>query len=117
MLTQYIKCNFGNFDCIPDLDEEGTIYPECWNCGRRGNCPGEGKICGRIQGKNAMLTRQETQIFFLLIDGKLDKEIADHFHSSLSTIKTQLSDIREKLGVNNRIEIMNYALKSKILSI
>jgi DNA-binding NarL/FixJ family response regulator len=117
MLNQYVKCNFGNFDCKPDMDEEGTIYPECWNCGRRGKCPGEGKICSRIQGKNGMLTRHETEIFFQVIDGKLDKEIADHFKSSLSTVKTQLSDIREKLGVNNRIEIMNYALRSGILSI
>jgi DNA-binding CsgD family transcriptional regulator len=117
MLEQFVKCNFGNFDCIPDMDEDSTIYPECWNCGRRGACPGEGKICSRIQGKNGMLSRRETEIFFLIIDGKQDKEIADHFNTTISTIKTQLSDIREKLGVNNRIEIMDFALKSKILSI
>lgn len=115
MLTQYIKCNFGNFDGQPDVDQDGVIVSECWDCGRRGTCPGEGKVCSRLQGVNGMLSKRETEIFFLIIDGKYDKEIAAHFETSMATIATQLSDIREKLGVNNRIEIMNFAMKRKMI--
>lgn len=114
MLLQYIKCNFGNFDGQPDMDEDGVLVTECWDCGNRGNCAGEGKVCSRLQGPNGTLTKRETEIFFLLIEGKFDKEIASHFETSLATIETQMKYIREKLGCNNRIEVMNFALKHKL---
>lgn len=117
MLIQYIKCNFGNFDGQPDMNEDGIMISECWDCGNRGTCPGEGRVCSRLQGKNGMLTRRETEIFFLLIDGKFDKEIAAHFEVSQATIETQLKNIREKIGCNNRIEIMNFALKRRLMII
>jgi DNA-binding CsgD family transcriptional regulator len=117
MLIQYIKCNFGNFDGIPDMDEDGTIYPECWDCGRRGSCPAEGKVCNRLQGPNGLLTKRETEIFFLLIDGKSHKMIADIFGTHIQTIETQLKDIREKLGCHSSIEVMNFAMKRKLILI
>jgi DNA-binding CsgD family transcriptional regulator len=117
MLIQYMKCNFGNLDLEADMHEDGTINPKCWDCGLRGTCPGEGKVCGRIQGPNGMLTKRETEVFFLLIDGKIDKEIATHFESSLATVETQLTNIRTKLQCNNRIEVMNFAVKRKLISI
>lgn len=113
MLIQYIKCNFGNFDGIPDMDEDGTIYPECWNCGLRGSCPGEGKVCSRIQGPNGLLTRRETEIFFLLIDGLSHKMIADRFDTHIQTIETQLKSMREKLGCHSSIEVMDFAIRRK----
>lgn len=76
MLEQYVKCNFGNFDGQPDMSEDGITVAECWDCGKRGNCPGEGRVCSRLAGKNGILTKRETEIFFEIIDGKLDKEIA-----------------------------------------
>jgi DNA-binding CsgD family transcriptional regulator len=115
MLIQYIMCNYGNFDGIPDMDEEGTVYPECWDCGKRGDCPGEGKVCGRIKGPNGILTRRETEIFFLLIDGKSHKMIADFFGTHIQTIETQLKDIRDKLGCHSSIEVMNFAIKRKFI--
>lgn len=114
MLEQYVMCNFGNFDGEPDIDEDGVLITECWDCGLRGECPGEGKVCSRIKGPNGMLTKRETEIFFLVVEGKIDKEIANEFGSSIPTVLTQLKSIREKLGVNNRVEIMGFALKRKM---
>jgi DNA-binding CsgD family transcriptional regulator len=115
MLIQYIKCNFGNFDNVPDMDEDGTIHSECWNCGRRGTCPGEGKVCGRIQGPNGLLTKRETEIFFLLVDGKSHKMIGDFFGTHIQTIETQLKYMREKLGCHSSIEVMDFAMKRRII--
>jgi DNA-binding NarL/FixJ family response regulator len=117
MLMQYIKCNFGNFDGQPDMNEDGVTISECWDCGQRGTCPGEGKVCSRIAGPNGMLTKRETEILFLLIEGKFDKEIAANFEVTLPTIETQLKYIREKLGCNNRIEVMNFAIRRKLILI
>lgn len=113
MLIQYIKCNFGNFDFIPDVDKDGTVYPECWNCGKRGECPGEGKVCGRIKGSEGILARRETEVYFLIIEGKSHKMIASHFDCSIPTIEEHLKRIRYKLGCHNSIEIMDFALRRK----
>jgi DNA-binding CsgD family transcriptional regulator len=115
MLIQYVKCNFGNFDGVADMDEDGMIAQECWNCGRRGECPGEGKVCSRLQGPKGLLTKRETEIFFLLIDGKSHKMIADHFGTHIQTIQTQLKDIREKLDCHSSIEVMGFAMKRKMI--
>jgi DNA-binding CsgD family transcriptional regulator len=115
MLQQYVKCNFGNFDNIPDMDAEGTLYPECWDCGRRGECPGEGKVCGRIKGPNGVLERVETEVFFMLIAGKAHKEIAAARGTHIQTIETQLKSIREKLGCHSSIEVMNFAMQRKLI--
>jgi DNA-binding NarL/FixJ family response regulator len=115
MLVQYIKCNFGNFDNVPDMDEDGTIHSECWNCGLRGTCPGEGKVCGRLQGTNGLLTKRETEIFFLLVDGKSHKMIGDFFGTHIQTIETQLKYMREKLGCHSSIEVMDFAMKRRII--
>lgn len=117
MLEQYVKCNFGNFDGQPDMNEDGVTIAECWDCGLRGKCPGEGRVCSRLAGKYGILTRRETEIFFEIIEGKLDKEIANHFGVSQATIETQLKNIREKLDCNNKVEIMNFAMKRRLLII
>lgn len=114
MLIQYIKCNFGNFDGVADMDEDGMIAQECWDCGRRGECPGEGKVCSRLKGPNGILTKRETEIFFLLIDGMPHKQIADHFNTHIQTIQTQLKCIREKLGCHSSIEVMDFAIRRKL---
>jgi DNA-binding CsgD family transcriptional regulator len=113
MLIQYLKCNFGNFDMIPDMDEEGTIYPVCWDCGKRGECPGEGKICSRIVGPNGILEKAETEIYFMLIAGMSHKMIADKRGKHIQTIEGQLRDMRAKLGSHSSIEVMGFALKRK----
>jgi DNA-binding CsgD family transcriptional regulator len=115
MLVQYVKCNFGNFDNIPDADVNGTIYPECWDCGKRGTCPAEGKVCGRIVGPHGILERAETEIFFLLIAGNSHKMIADMRGKHIQTIESQLKSIREKLGCHSSIEVMDFAMKRKLI--
>lgn len=115
MLKQYVKCNFGNFDNIPDMDKDGTVFPECWDCGKRGECPGEGRVCGRIVGPHGILEKAETEIFFLLISGKSHKEIAAIRDKHIQTIETQLKSIREKLGCHSSIEVINYAVKRKLI--
>lgn len=116
MLEKYIMCNFGNFDGVPDVTVDGVILRECWDCGHRGSCPAEGKVCSRIQGPNGLLTKRETEIFFMVVEGKQDKEIAARFDISINTVITLLKRIRECLGINNRVEMMSYAIKRKLIT-
>lgn len=117
MLIQYVKCNFGNFDNQADMNEDGVIVSEIWNCGLRGKCPGEGKICGLVQGPNGNLTKRELEAFLLVVDGKYDKEIAVLMDITQNTLETYLARIRSCLKCNNRLEIMKFAIDRKIVSV
>jgi len=52
------------------------------------------------------LTKQEIIIKKLIIDGKTNKEIASDLHISLSTVKTHISNIYQKLNITNRKELL-----------
>jgi len=60
--------------------------------------------------KNAItaLTIQERKIFQSLKEGKSNKEIADEFTVSLSTVKSHVNNIYSKLGIKSRKEILDF---------
>jgi DNA-binding CsgD family transcriptional regulator len=60
--------------------------------------------------KNALiaLTIQERKIFQSLKEGKSNKEIADEFAVSLSTVKSHVNNIYSKLGIKSRKEILDF---------
>lgn len=53
------------------------------------------------------LTIRERKIFGLLLDGKSNKEISDDLNIGLSTVKTHITSIYLKLGINSRKEALN----------
>ena len=53
------------------------------------------------------LSVQERKIFDLLKDGATNKEISDEFNIGLSTVKSHVSSILNKLNVKSRKEIMD----------
>jgi len=55
----------------------------------------------------ADLTIQERRVFDLLKEGKSNKEIAEEFSVSVSTVKSHVNNIFPKLGVKSRREIMD----------
>ena len=59
----------------------------------------------RHGGREAYLTKRETIIVALLIKGMRAKQIAWELHSSLHTINTHLSNIKEKLNCDNIFQL------------
>ncbi len=57
-----------------------------------------------------ILTETEQEIFNLIIRGKSNKEIGDTLHVSINTVKSHVSRIFTKLDVNNRTELILFAL-------
>jgi DNA-binding NarL/FixJ family response regulator len=55
----------------------------------------------------ADLTVQERRVFDLLREGRSNKEIAEEFSVSVSTVKSHVNSIFSKLGIKSRREIMN----------
>jgi DNA-binding NarL/FixJ family response regulator len=63
------------------------------------------------------LSERETQILRLMTQGKLDREIAEELVLTEVTIRTHISRIISKLGLENRVQAALYGLRSGLVSI
>ncbi|HEX7164572.1 MAG TPA: response regulator transcription factor [Trebonia sp.] len=57
----------------------------------------------------AALSEQETEVVQAIARGRTNAEIAADLFISLSTVKSHLASIQDKLGVRNRVEIADWA--------
>jgi DNA-binding NarL/FixJ family response regulator len=56
------------------------------------------------------LTRREAQIIGALVDGQTNKDIASTLGISAATVKHHLTNVYDKLGVYNRVELVLFAV-------
>jgi DNA-binding NarL/FixJ family response regulator len=63
------------------------------------------------------LTRREVQIIGALVDGQTNKDIAQTFGISEYTVKHHLTNIYDKLGVYNRVELVLFAINRGLCSL
>jgi NarL family two-component system response regulator LiaR len=63
------------------------------------------------------LSERELQILRLMTQGKLDVEIAEELVLTEVTIRTHISRILSKLGLENRVQAALYGLRSGLVSI
>jgi DNA-binding NarL/FixJ family response regulator len=63
------------------------------------------------------LSERETQILRLMTQGKLDVEIAEELVLTEVTIRTHISRILSKLGLENRVQAALYGLRTGLVSI
>jgi len=62
------------------------------------------------------LSDQEIRIFYLILRGKTNKEIAEALYISVGTAKWHVHNIYQKLGVSNRMQIIALAREWRIIS-
>lgn len=62
------------------------------------------------------LTQRELEVLQLLVDGHTNPEIAEILAVSRSTIKTHVSHILDKFGVESRLEAVTYAIRHKMVT-
>ncbi|WRP08767.1 response regulator transcription factor [Rossellomorea aquimaris] len=75
-----------------------------------------GKMMTRMRQKTVShpheeLTNRELEILLLMTHGKTNQEIADELFIALKTVKTHVSNILSKLGVQDRTQAVIYAFK------
>jgi DNA-binding NarL/FixJ family response regulator len=58
------------------------------------------------------LTDREEEVLVTVARGRTNAEIADELHISLSTVKTHLARLMDKLGARNRVEIAMWAYET-----
>jgi DNA-binding NarL/FixJ family response regulator len=62
-------------------------------------------------------TDREREIMLACRDGLLSKEIAARLKISINTVNTHKKNILQKLGINNTMEMVQYALKNGIIRV
>ena len=79
-----------------------------------------GKMMVKMRQKNQHLpheelTSRELEILLLMAEGKANQEIADELFIALKTVKTHVSNILSKLGVQDRTQAVIYAFKHSLI--
>lgn len=64
-----------------------------------------------------ILTLREQEVFKLIAEGFSNREIAQKLIISLKTVQSHRSHIMEKLNLNNRLELMKYAIRKGVVSV
>ena len=62
------------------------------------------------------ITDREFDIILQVISGRTNKEIADNLNITLNTMKRHITNIYNKLIVNNKVELMNLLKNYEIIS-
>ena len=63
----------------------------------------------------AQLSARELEVLELIVDGKTNPEIAETLYLSLSTVKTNIRSIMNKLAVDDRVQAAVFALRSGLV--
>jgi DNA-binding NarL/FixJ family response regulator len=71
---------------------------------------GNGNGTSDSQGAPPKLTRREESVVRLVVQGMVNREIAEKLRLSEHTVKNYLFRIFDKLGVSNRVELALYAV-------
>jgi DNA-binding NarL/FixJ family response regulator len=69
-----------------------------------------------ITDRYDLLSEREREVFQLIAEGRVNKEIAEILHLSPSTVETHRARIMEKLDVHSAVEIVLYAVRKGIIS-
>ncbi|WP_418064216.1 response regulator [Pimelobacter simplex] len=59
------------------------------------------------------LTQREEEVLLTVARGRTNAEIADELHITLSTVKTHVAALMNKIGARNRVEVAMWAYETK----
>ena len=70
----------------------------------------------RKKGQTLLLTPRENEVLKLIAEGKNTAEIGEQLFISLSTVKREVGQIFDKLGVNDRPHAVSEAIRQKLIA-
>lgn len=115
-IKQYIACRFGKFDANPDIDADGQIrHSEYTDCGRRGKCPYENKICAPMTLKNGVLSKKDIRILKLIGANMLDKQICAALNITTEVLRGAKKRLCASAGLESKTALAVLAHKLNLL--
>lgn len=106
-VRRFIKCNFGLYDNMVDVDENWNFHFEFVGCPLRGECKFFNIICN--PKFNSSLSDAQLQVMELCYYGKKDEEIAEALFISSHTVKNHRKNVFRKLSIHSMAEFLRYA--------
>lgn len=67
--------------------------------------------------RSTALTPRELEILQFIVDGKSNKEIADHLDLSVNTVSVHRANIMEALGIHKTAELVVYAIRNGLVNV
>ena len=113
-LHKFSICRFGGFDDKADITNSNHTN-EYYDCGFRGKCPVEGKLCRHVSTANGYLTPREIDVIKLIASDLADKQIADKLNISINTANQHRVNIQKKIGCSSKVGICRFAIEKRIL--
>lgn len=114
-ISRYGQCLWGTFNTIPDLCKDGKLSdPEYINCDQKGKCKYEKDVCTCFKiDENTFLSKAEERIIpFVLLS---DRAIGATLHVSPHTATTQIKSVKNKLNIQTKAYVVDWANKNGII--
>ncbi len=86
-----------------------TILKSYVNSARQGNNVSEGKL--------ETLTNREKELLRYIVEGLGNPQIAEKLNISIRTVETHKTSILKKLGLNNVVDLVKFAIKNNIIEL
>lgn len=116
MEEQFVACRFGGaLDQTPDLIDMQPV-PDCPLCKKLKTCEAFDIVCKAPLTKSGKrLARHEYLVVIEVAKGKQDSEIAELLKIEVSSVRTFLARAREKMCLNNRVEVALWLINKGIV--
>lgn len=112
MIRRFIKCNFGKYDSVMDIDHFGNFNFEEVSCPLRGECALEEIVCK--PKFNTDLSDREKEIMELYYNGFKCEAIAEKLFISIETVRTHKKNAFRRVNVHSLAEFFQYANKNNL---
>nr|WP_319268231.1 helix-turn-helix transcriptional regulator [uncultured Draconibacterium sp.] len=112
MVRRFIKCNWGKYDSVMDIDHFSNFNFEEVDCPMRGECPLEDIVCKPKFNSN--LSYRELEVMHLYYLGHVTEAIAEKLFISVKTARTHKKNAFQKVGVHSIQEFFSYAKQNNL---
>lgn len=112
IVHRFIRCNFKEYDDVPDVDTRGHFRFECVSCPLRGECVDEGIVCKPKFNSN--LSARELEVMRYVYESISTEEIAEILSISAFTVKKHIRNSLERLSLHSRQDFVSYAAKHRL---
>lgn len=112
IVRRFIKCNWGKFDSVMDIDQFGNLNFEEVECPLRGECSLEGIVCK--PKFNSKLSDRELEIMHLFYENVSVENIAEKLCISCETVRTHKRNAFRRVKVHSLPEFFLYAKQNHL---
>lgn len=116
IVSRFIRCNWGRFDSVVDIDQFGYFNFEEVDCPLRGSgdCKLDGIVCR--PKFNSRLSERELEVMRNYYDNLTAEQVADKMCISVETVRTHKRNVFKRTGTHSLPEFFLYAKNNNLFN-